>query len=110
LDALDDLGKPVWPVEATPPLPCRLAELEDHGERRLAVEAALGLDGAQALGREGAINWVGAAQGLSVLGRKFVESQERPAVAYPRAAHRLRADPRLDLALRQIAEPYTKSR
>ena len=67
-------------VETPPFLGCRLAQLEDHGERRGPAEAALGLDGPQAHGCEGAFYGIGRAQVLPVLSRKVVEGEQPRAV------------------------------
>ncbi len=57
-------------VQASPLLAGRLAQLEDHGKRGLAAEAAFGLGGPEAHGRKGAFNGIGGANVLPVLGRE----------------------------------------
>ena len=64
-------------VQAAPLLAGRLAQLEDHGERRHAAEAALGLGGPEAHGRKGAFDGIGGANVLPVLGREVVEGVVR---------------------------------
>ena len=58
----------------------RLAQLEDHGERRHAAEAALGLGGPEAHGRKGAFDGIGGANVLPVLGREVVEGEQHVAL------------------------------
>ena len=48
-------------IQASPLLAGRLAQLEDHGERGHAAEAAFGLGGPEAYGRKGAFNGIGGA-------------------------------------------------
>ncbi len=67
-------------VQTAPLLAGRLAQLEDHGERRLAAEAALGFGGPQAHRGEGALYGVRRSDVFPVLGRKIVEGQQNVAV------------------------------
>lgn len=73
LYALDEFGQLVVAVEAALALLGRLGELEDHGERGLVREAALRSDRAMAHGRKRALDGVGGAQVLPMLGREVVE-------------------------------------
>ena len=51
-------------------------QFEDHGERRLAAEASLGLDGSEPYRGEGALDGIGGSDVLPMLGREVVESQQ----------------------------------
>ena len=55
-------------------------KFEDHGEGRLAAEAALGLDGSESHRGEGAFDGVGGSDVLPVFGREIVEREQRLAV------------------------------
>jgi hypothetical protein len=67
-------------VEAAP-VPLRLLDkLEDHGERGLVREAALGANGAMARRRERALDRVRRPQMLPVLGGKVVKGEQRVAI------------------------------
>ena len=84
---MNDAGDLVRDVQAAPLLAGRLAQLEDHGERRHAAEAALGLGGPEAHGRKGAFDGIGGANVLPVLGREVVEGEQHVAVL-GQAGHR----------------------
>ena len=71
----DDFGEPIRSVEPAPILLCAQEQLEDHGERRLPAEAALGLFGPEPHLGTSALDRVGRAQVLPVLGRKRVEGE-----------------------------------
>ena len=62
-------------IEATPAFLGGLGELEDHGERGFVRKTSLGAYRAVADGRERALDDVGRAQMLPVLGREVVEGQ-----------------------------------
>ncbi len=64
----------------SPSLAGRLAELEDHGKRGPAAEAAFGLGGPEPHGLKGAFNGIGGANVLPVLGREVVEGEQHIAV------------------------------
>ena len=67
-DAADDLDETLGAVQTAPVALGRPGELEDHRERSLAGQAALGLVGPQTHGRERALDRVGGADVLPVLG------------------------------------------
>ena len=84
---MNDVGDLVRAVQAAPLLAGRLAQLEDHGERRHAAEAAFGLGGPEAHGRKGAFDGIGGANVLPVLGREVVDGEQHVAVL-GQAGHR----------------------
>src|SRR3954464_12934314 len=63
-NARDHLGEPLGPVQPAPLTLGRLGELEDHRQRGLARQAALGLVGPQPDRGEGALDRVGRAHVL----------------------------------------------
>ena len=67
-------------IQAAPLLAGRLAQLEDHGERRFARQAALGPGGSQPHRGEGTFNRIRRSDVLPALGRKVVEAQQSIAV------------------------------
>ena len=67
-------------VEASPAFLGRLGKLEDHGQRGLVREASLAAHGAMTNRREYALDDVGRAQMLPMLGREVVEGQQRLAI------------------------------
>ena len=77
---MNDLGDVVRAIQASPLLASRPALLEDHGERRHAAEAALGLGGPEAHRGEGAFNVVGGANVFPVLCREVIEGWQHIAV------------------------------
>src|SRR5262245_39398259 len=80
LHSKDNFRQQVVTVETAPALFGGLGELEDHGQRGLVREAALGAHGAMTNRRECAFNNVRRAQMLPVLGREIVKSQQRLAI------------------------------
>ena len=79
-DTLDDLAEPVGAVQAAPMSFGGFDQLEDHGECGVARQAAPGLVGPQPNRRECALDRVGAADMLPVLGRDVVEGKQGIAI------------------------------
>ena len=73
--ASDDFGEPIGSIEPAPFLTRAQEQLEDRGERRLPAEAALGLFGPEPHRGTSALDRVGRAQVVPVLGRKRVEGE-----------------------------------
>ncbi len=67
-------------IQAVPLFAGRHAQFEDHGERRHAAEAALGLGGPQAYLGGSALYGNRGANVLPVLGREVVEGEQYVAV------------------------------
>ena len=75
-DALDHLREPLGAVQPAPVALGSLGELEDHRQRGLPRQAALGLGGAQPDGGEGALDRVRRPDVLPVLGREVIEGEQ----------------------------------
>ena len=79
-DTLDDLTEPVGVVQAAPMTLGRFDQLEDHGERGITGQASSGLVGPQSDRRERALDGIGAADMLPMLGREVVEGEQDIAI------------------------------
>jgi hypothetical protein len=80
LDSLDDFGEPFEAAQSSPTALGGLPELVDHGEHPVARQAALGAVGPVPNGGEARLSDVAAANVNPVLGRKFVEREQRCAI------------------------------
>src|SRR5688500_8281032 len=67
-------------LETAPALLGSLRQLEDHGERGLVGEAALRPGGSMPDGGKRALDWIGGAQVLPMLGGEVIEREQRIAI------------------------------